>query len=86
MLEVKGGASRGGSGAVVLLLTAGEGGASVSWSTVGKGAGIVCVDGVGSAIEGRTAGEPFGDESSSGSIVEIRLGNSEARDGLGNEN
>ena len=46
----------------------------------------MCVDGVGSAIEGRTAEEQLGDESSSGSIVVVRLGNSEARDGLGNEN
>ena len=83
VLAVKGGTSRGGSGTIVLLLTAGEGGASVSGL---KGAGIVCVDGVGSAIEGQTADEPLGDEPSSGSIVVVRLSNNKARDGIGNKN
>ena len=46
---------------------------------------MLYVGGVGSAIEGRTAGEPHGHESSSGSTVMVRLGNSEARDGLRNE-
>ena len=51
-----------------------------------RGVDIVYVDGIGSAIEGRTAGEPLWGESSSVSIVVVRLGNSEAQDGLGNEN
>ena len=47
---------------------------------------MVCLGEVGSAIEVRTAGEPLGDKSLSGSIVMVRLGNSEARNGLRNEN
>lgn len=47
---------------------------------------MVCVGGVGSVIESHTAGEPIGDESSLGSIVVVRLGNSEDRDELGNKN
>ena len=85
-VSVKGGEYRGDSRSTVLLLTAGEVEASFSWSTFRRGAGMVCVGRVGSAIEGRTAGEPPGDESSSGSIVVVRLGNSKACDRLGHEN
>ena len=46
---------------------------------------MVCVGRVGLATEGRTAGKPLGNETLSGNIIEIRLGNSEARDGLGIE-
>ena len=50
------------------------------------GSGKVCMGGVGPAIKGRTDGEPLGNELSSGTIVVVRLGNSKARNGLGNEN